>query len=182
MVDAASNIRPSYALIDCNNCFASAEVMFRPELRGKPVVVLSSNDACIIARSQEAKNLGLKMGEPYFKVRAFLEEHQVVSFSSNYALYGAVTDNVAQTISEMVASVERYSVDELFCDLSGMPEPLSEYCREIQSRVLRWTGMRVGIGIGHTKTLAKAAQHASKVWREKTGGVVDLRAPHVAGS
>jgi DNA polymerase V len=178
MVDVADNTCPSYALIDCNNCFASVEVLFRPELRGRPVVVLSNNDGCIIARSQEAKDLGLRMGDPYFKVRALLEEHKVVSFSSNYALYGAVTDKVTQTIAGMVESWERYSVDELFGDLSGLPEPLSEYCREIQSRVLRWTGMRVGIGIGHTKTLAKAAQHASKVWRDKTGGVVDLRSQH----
>lgn len=177
MVDVAGKPRPSFALIDCNNCFASVEVLFRPELRGRPVVVLSNNDGCIIARSQEAKALGLKMGEPYFKVRAFLEEHGVVSFSSNYTLYGEVTARVQDTIAGMVPSVEKYSIDESFADLTGLPEPLAEYCRCIQSRVLKWTGMRVGIGIGHTKTLAKAAQHASKVWRDKTGGVVDLRSP-----
>lgn len=120
------------------------------------------------------------MGEPYFKVRAFLEEHGVVSFSSNYTLYGEVTARVQDTIAGMVPSVEKYSIDESFADLTGLPEPLAEYCRCIQSRVLKWTGMRVGIGIGHTKTLAKAAQHASKVWRDKTGGVVDLRSPHAS--
>lgn len=110
MVDVAGKPRPSFALIDCNNCFASVEVLFRPELRGRPVVVLSNNDGCIIARSQEAKALGLKMGEPYFKVRAFLEEHGVVSFSSNYTLYGEVTARVQDTIAGMVPSVEKYSI------------------------------------------------------------------------
>lgn len=130
-----------------------------------------------MARTTEAKALGLKMGDPYFKVRAFLERHGVAVFSSNYSLYGELSHRCGVAIASLVQDWERYSIDELFVRLDGHPEPIGDVGRAIQARVLQWTALPVGIGIGHTKTLAKAAQHASKVWRERTGGVVDLRKP-----
>ena len=169
--------RPIFALVDVNAFYCSCERIFRPELRQRPVVVLSNSDGCIVARTNEAKALGLKMGDPYFKVRGFLEQNGVAVFSSNYTLYGELSYRVGVAIASLVPDWERYSIDELFCRLDGLPEPIIDVGRAIQARVLQWTALPVGVGIGHTKTLAKAAQHASKVWREKTGGVVDLRKP-----
>lgn len=171
-----SEPRPIFGLVDVNSFYCSCERIFRPELRQRPVVVLS-NDGCIVARTNEAKALGLKMGDPYFKVRGFLEQNGVAVFSSNYTLYGELSHRVGVAIESLVPDWERYSIDELFVRLDGLPEPIIEVGRAIQARVLQWTALPVGVGIGHTKTLAKAAQHASKVWREKTGGVVDLRKP-----
>lgn len=170
--------RPAYALVDVNSFYCSCERIFRPELRTRPVVVLSNSDGCIIARTAEAKALGLKMGDPYFKVRRFLERNGVAVFSSNYTLYGELSHRVGQAIASLAPATETYSIDEMFCRLDGLPEPLRDYGRLIQQRVLQWTALPVGVGIGPTKTLAKAAQHASKVYRDKTGGVVDLREPH----
>lgn len=169
--------RPIFGLVDVNSFYCSCERIFRPELRQRPVVVLSNSDGCIVARTNEAKALGLKMGDPYFKVRDFLEQNGVAVFSSNYTLYGQLSHRVGLAIESLVPAWERYSIDELFVRLDGLPEPIIDVGRAIQARVLQWTALPVGIGIGHTKTLAKAAQHASKVWREKTGGVVDLRKP-----
>lgn len=168
--------RPTYALIDVNAFYCSCERLFRPDLKSTPIVALSNNDGCVIARTTEAKKLGVAMGDPYFKIKPLLKKHGIIAFSSNYALYGDISSRVQQTIESMVPRVEVYSIDESFADLTGIPEPLGDFARTIQSRVLQWTGMPVGIGIGHTKTLAKAAQHASKVYRLQTGGVVDLRA------
>jgi len=173
----ADSSRPIFALVDVNSFYCSCERIFRPELRQRPVVVLSNSDGCIVARTNEAKALGLKMGDPYFKVRGFLEQNGVAVFSSNYTLYGELSYRVGVAIASLVPEWERYSIDELFCRLDGLPEPIIDVGRAIQARVLQWTALPVGVGIGHTKTLAKAAQHASKVWREKTGGVVDLRKP-----
>ncbi len=172
---SADSSRPIFALVDVNAFYCSCERIFRPELRQRPVVVLSNSDGCIVARTNEAKALGLKMGDPYFKVRGFLEQNGVAVFSSNYTLYGELSHRVGVAIASLVPEWERYSIDELFCRLDGLPEPIIDVGRAIQARVLQWTALPVGVGIGHTKTLAKAAQHASKVWREKTGGVVDLR-------
>ena len=172
---SADSSRPIFALVDVNSFYCSCERIFRPELRQRPVVVLSNSDGCIVARTNEAKALGLKMGDPYFKVRGFLEQNGVAVFSSNYTLYGELSYRVGVAIASLVPDWERYSIDELFCRLDGLPEPIIDVGRAIQARVLQWTALPVGVGIGHTKTLAKAAQHASKVWREKTGGVVDLR-------
>ncbi|AUZ62113.1 Error-prone, lesion bypass DNA polymerase V (plasmid) [Pseudomonas sp. XWY-1] len=169
--------RPVFGLVDVNSFYCSCERIFRPELRQRPVVVLSNSDGCIVARTNEAKALGLKMGDPYFKVRRFLEQNGVAVFSSNYGLYGELSHRVGLAIESLVPAWERYSIDELFIRLDGVPEPIIDVGRAIQARVLQWTALPVGVGIGHTKTLAKAAQHASKVWREKTGGVVDLRKP-----
>lgn len=118
------------------------------------------------------------MGAPFFKIRDFLTANGVVAFSSNYELYGDISSRVQRTIESMVPRVEVYSIDESFADLTGLAEPLADVGRAIQHRVRQWTGMPVGIGIGHTKTLAKAAQHASKLYNDRTGGVVDLRADH----
>jgi DNA polymerase V len=173
----ADPIRPVFGLVDVNSFYCSCERIFRPELRNKPVVVLSNCDGAIVARTAEAKALGLKMGEPYFKVRDFLEQEGVAVFSSNYALYGELSHRVSMAIASLSPAVEVYSIDESFVRLDGLAEPLVDVGRQIQKRVLEWTALPVGVGIGHTKTLAKAAQHASKVWKDKTGGVVDLRKP-----
>lgn len=167
----------AFALIDCNSFYCSCERLFRPELRGKPIVVLSNNDGCVIARTTEAKALGIKMGDPYFKIRDFLKRNGVHVFSSNYALYGDISARVTQTICTLAPRTEIYSIDESFALLDGLPEPLGDFARQIQARVWQWVGIPVGIGIGRTKTLAKAAQYASKRWKAQTGGVVDLRAP-----
>lgn len=147
-----------------------------PDLKGVPVVVLSNNDGCIIARTAEAKALGLQMGDPYFKVRHHLEKHGVVAFSSNYALYADVSNRVMRTISTLVARIEPYSCDECWCDFTGHQGDLEQLGLDIQRRVRVWVGMPVGVGIGPTKTLAKLAQWAGKKW-PATRGVVSLMDP-----
>lgn len=164
------------ALIDCNSFYASCERIFRPELRKRPVVVLSNNDGCVIARSAEAKQLGIKMGAPYFQIRRDLERWGVVAFSSNYALYGDISERVMAVIESLVPAVEVYSIDEAFADLTGVPDP-ETLGRTIRREVLQRTGIPVGVGISTTKTLAKLANHAAKKWQRQTGGVVDLRDP-----
>lgn len=164
------------ALIDCNSFYASCERIFRPELRKRPVVVLSNNDGCVIARSAEAKQLGIKMGVPYFQIRRDLERWGVVAFSSNYALYGDISERVMAVIESLVPAVEVYSIDEAFADLTGVPDA-ETLGRTIRREVLQRTGIPVGVGISTTKTLAKLANHAAKKWQRQTGGVVDLRDP-----
>lgn len=152
-----------FALVDCNNFYASCEKLFRPDLANKPVVVLSNNDGCIVARSQEAKALGIRMGEPEFKVRKFLKEHNVEVFSSNYALYGDISNRVMSVLEDMCPHMEQYSIDEAFLGLEGALIPnLPEFCRQIRAIVLQWTGITVSVGIGSTKTLAKIANHIAK--------------------
>ena len=172
-----SEPRPVFGLVDANSFYCSCERIFRPELRQRPVVVLSNSDGAIVARTNEAKALGIKMGEPYFKIRKFLEQNGVAVFSSNYTLYGQLSHRMTMAIASLTYAQEQFSIDECFVRLDGLPEPIAEVGRAIQARVLQWTALPVGVGIGYTKTLAKAAQHASKVWRERTGGVVDLRKP-----
>lgn len=124
-----------YALIDCNNFYASCERLFRPDLRGKPIIVLSSNDGCVIARSNEAKALGIGMGEPYFKVKALCTRHQIHVFSSNFTLYGDLSQRVMSTIEQEWPHVEIYSIDEAFLDLSSMPVHLQDsFCMVLQKR------------------------------------------------
>src|SRR5579862_5934258 len=160
-----------FALVDCNNFYASCERVFQPKLRNRPVVVLLNNDGFIIARSSEAKKLGIGMGEPFFKVRPLIEAHQVAVRSSNYELYGDMSQCVMQTLMQLTSDVEVYSIDEAFCDLSGfVHRDLQEYAWEMKNTVKRWTGLPVGIGIGKTKTLAKLANNAAK----KADGVVVL--------
>jgi len=159
-----------FALVDCNNFYASCERVFQPKLENTPVVVLSNNDGCIIARSNEAKKLGIGMGEPFFKVRPLIERHGVAVRSSNYELYGDMSQRVMQTLLHLTSDVEVYSIDEAFCDLSGfLHRDLEQYAWEIKDTVKRWTGLPVGIGIGKTKTLAKLANNAAK---KADGGVV----------
>ena len=165
-----------FALCDVNSFYASCETVFRPDLWGKPVVVLSNNDGCVIARSAEAKTLGVKMGEPYFKQKDLFRRCGVVCFSSNYELYADMSQRVMSTLEELSPRVEIYSIDEAFCDLTGVRNcrNLTDFGREIRQTILQRTHLTVGVGIAQTKTLAKLANHAAKKWQCQTGGVVDL--------
>ncbi len=159
-----------YALVDCNNFYVSCERVFNPKLKGVPVVVLSNNDGCIVARSEEAKAVGIKMGEPLFKCRVLAERHNVVALSSNYPLYADLSHRVMSILEEMSPGIEIYSIDEAFLDLTEAPDPAG-YARIIRKKVKKWTGIPVSIGIGTTKTLAKAASKKAK----KSTGVFDIR-------
>ncbi|MBP2197431.1 translesion error-prone DNA polymerase V subunit UmuC [Pantoea cypripedii] len=167
-----------YALVDVNSFYASCETVFRPDLRGKPIVVLSNNDGCIISLSKEAKKLGIKMGAPYFKQREELMRHQVVVFSSNYALYGDMSQRVMDTLVLMAPRVDEYSIDEAFVDLTGVDNCISleAFGRQMRDRIYKETHLRVGVGIAPTKTLAKLANWAAKRWT-KAENVMDLSAP-----
>lgn len=152
-----------FALIDCNNFYASCERLFRPDLRTQPIIVLSNNDGCVIARSNEAKSLGVAMGEPYFKVKSICRQHHIHVFSSNYTFYGDMSHRVMSTIEESWTDVEIYSIDEAFLDLSSMPaEKHDSFCLALQKRIFKNTGIPTSIGIGKTKTLAKLANHIAK--------------------
>lgn len=168
--------RPCFALVDCNSFYASCERVFRPDLQRVPIVVLSNNDGCVIARSADSKPF-IKMGEPYFQIKDRLRQHGIVAFSSNYALYGDLSQRVMTVIESLVPAVEIYSIDEAFCDLAGMTVPLDPLGRQIRAKVQRFTGIPVGVGIAGTKTLAKLANHAAKRWQRQTGGVVDISDP-----
>jgi len=170
-----SNGMPVFGLIDCNSFYASCERVFRPDLARVPIVVLSNNDGCVIARSYDAKPF-VKMGEPYFQIKHKLKQHGIVAFSSNYALYGDMSERVMTLIESMVPSVEVYSIDEAFVDLTGIPD-LDSLGRQIRSQVLRCAGIPVGVGIAHTKTLAKLANHTAKRLQAQTGGVVNICDP-----
>lgn len=165
-----------FALIDCNSFYASCERVFRPELRKRPVVVLSNNDGCVIARSAEAKQLGVRMGAPYFQIRGDLARWGVAVFSSNYALYADLSERVMAVIESLVPAVEVYSIDEAFADLTGIADP-EALGRTIRHEVLQRTGIPVGVGIAATKTLSKLANHTAKRLQTQTGGVVDICAP-----
>jgi DNA polymerase V len=164
-----------FALCDVNSFYASCETVFRPDLRGRPVVVLSNNDGCVISRSAEAKPF-VKMGEPYFKQKDIFRHHGVVCFSSNYELYADMSNRVMTTLEEMSPRCEKYSIDEVFCDLTGVRNcrVLTEFGHELRATVRQRTHLTVGVGIAQTKTLAKLANHAAKRWQQQTGGVVDL--------
>lgn len=164
-----------FALVDVNSFYTSCETLFRPDLQGKPVVVVSNNDGCIISRSTEAKSIGIKMGEPFFKIKNNTYSSRIHVFSSNYALYSDLSERVMQTLTAISPSIEVYSIDEAFVNLSGVINcmPLSDFGHEMKNKVFKNTGLTVGIGIAQTKTLAKLANHAAKKWRG-TGGVVDL--------
>jgi DNA polymerase V len=165
---------PVFALIDCNSFYASCERVFRPDLAKTPIVVLSNNDGCVIARSADSKPY-VKMGEPYFQIKHKLKQYGIVAFSSNYALYGDMSERVMSVIESMVPAVEVYSIDEAFADLAGVPGDLEALGRRIRAQVYRSTGIPVGVGIAGTKTLSKLANHAAKKWQAQSGGVVDLR-------
>lgn len=165
---------PVFALIDCNSFYASCERVFRPDLRNTPIVVLSNNDGCVIARSACAKPF-VRMGEPYFQIKQKLKQHGIVAFSSNYALYGDMSQRVMTVIESLVPAVEVYSIDEAFAELTGVQGDLEGLGRRIRTQVYRSTGIPVGVGIAGTKTLSKLANHAAKKWQAQSGGVVDLR-------
>ena len=151
-----------FALVDCNNFYVSCERIFNPKLEGRPVVVLSNNDGCIVARSNEAKALGIGMGVPAFEVEKILEENNVEVFSSNYALYADMSGRVMKTLSKFTPDIEVYSIDEAFLNLAGFRCSLSDYGRKICRTVEKWTGIPVTVGIGRTKTLAKIANRIAK--------------------
>jgi DNA polymerase V len=170
-----------FGLVDCNNFYVSCERVFQPRLEGKPVVVLSNNDGCIISRSAKAKALGLKMGDPYFQVKEQLRQQQVQVFSSNYTLYGDMSRRVMHYLGQTVPGVEIYSIDEAFLDLVGLEKHLKGYirgsldsfARHIREQVARRTGIPTCVGVAPTKTLAKLANRLAKKQPE-LGGVLYL--------
>jgi DNA polymerase V len=164
-----------FALVDCNNFYASCEKLFRPDLKDTPIVVLSNNDGCVVARSREAKSLGIKMGVPIFKIQADISQHGILTFSSNYALYADLSSRVMRTLEEMAPRVEVYSIDEAFLDLTGIDsaQSLVEFGQQVRQRIGQWVGITVCVGIAPTKTLAKLANYAAKKYLA-TQGVVDL--------
>ncbi len=152
-----------FALVDCNNFYASCERLFNPRLEKKPVIVLSNNDGCVIARSDEAKAIGIKMGAPAFEFEELIARYRVHVFSSNYALYGDISNRIMSVLFELAPDVEVYSVDEAFLDLTGMKyEELTAYAGKIRKVLKQWVGVPVSVGIGPTKTLAKIANHLAK--------------------
>ena len=156
------------ALIDCNSFYVSCERLFNPKIINKPVVVLSNNDGCVISRSTEAKKIGIKMGEPYFKVKELVKKNSVHIFSSNYALYGDLSMRVMKTLKSFTDKIEIYSIDEAFIDLSHIEDKeIENYGKEIKERILKWTGIPTSVGIANTKTLSKVANHIAK--ENKTG-------------
>jgi len=160
------------ALVDCNSFYVSCERLFNPSIIKKPVVVLSSNDGCVISRSMEAKALGIKMGEPYFKVKKIVRQNDVKVFSSNYSLYGDISRKVMKTLKQFAPQIEIYSIDEAFLNLSSIKnEDLTDHGNKIRKTILKWTGIPTSIGLAPTKTLSKAANHIAK--KEKSG-VVNL--------
>ncbi|WP_284143970.1 translesion error-prone DNA polymerase V subunit UmuC [Vibrio alginolyticus] len=169
---------PVFAVVDCNNFYASCEKLFRPDLKDTPVVVLSNNDGCVVARSREAKSLGIKMGVPVFQIKAEMQRHGILAFSSNYALYADLSSRVMRTLEEMAPRVEVYSIDEAFLDLTGIESAISlvEFGQQVRERIGHWIGITVCVGIAPTKTLAKLANHAAKKY-PATQGVVDLTNP-----
>lgn len=163
----------TFALADCNNFYASCEKVFEPKLEGWPVVVLSNNDGCIIARSEEAKMLGIKMGVPAFEISEVLEKNNVAVFSTNYSLYGDMSQRVMTVLQQFTPHLEVYSIDEAFLDLTALLlEDYGQYGQQIVQTVQKWTGIPVGIGIGTTKTMAKLANDLAKVRPEGKGVMV----------
>jgi DNA polymerase V len=154
-------MKQQLALVDCNNFYVSCERVFRPDLKNVPLVVLSNNDGCAVSRSNEAKALGIKMGQPWFECKELAEEHGILALSSNYALYADLSNRVMSILSSYSPRHEVYSIDECFVDLTGTPQ-LKEVSYQMRERVMAWTGIPVCVGIGPTKTLAKLANHIAK--------------------
>lgn len=170
------------ALVDCNSFYASCEKLFRPDLRHRPVVVLSNNDGCVVARSKEAKDLGIPMGSPFFKIKDFIKQHRVSYFSSNYALYADISRRVMSVLAQMAPEIEVYSIDEAFLDLANLSklrstDDFNRYGHRIRERINQWVGIPISVGIAPSKTLAKLANHAAKKY-PASGGVIVLLEPH----
>ena len=152
-----------YALVDCNNFFVSCERVFRPQLEGKPVVVLSNNDGCVVSRSNESKKMGIRMGVPYYQISHLAESGKLYVCSSNYTLYGDMSDRVMSILSSAVPKIEIYSIDEAFLILEGIQEAgIASLCKSLIAKIRKWTGIPVSIGVARTKTLAKIASHFAK--------------------
>jgi DNA polymerase V len=161
-----------YALVDCNNFYASCERVFQPQYNGKPVVILSNNDGCVIARSYEAKALGIPMGAPEFKFRQQLKEHNVKVFSSNYALYGDLSNRVMKILENYTPNVEVYSIDEAFLNFNGMKiADFHDYGLQMKKRIQKWLSMPICVGFAETKALSKVANKIAKKYQERTAGV-----------
>lgn len=169
-----------FALVDCNNFYVSCECVFQPKLEGRPVLVLSNNDGCAVARSAEAKALGIKMGTPAFQIKDLIRREKIVLCSSNYTLYGDMSARVDAALQTFAPRVENYSIDESFLGLADLPAGADVIAlgRQMRATVRRWTGIPVCVGIGTTKTLAKLANHLAKV-HPGFAGVADLRRPDV---
>ena len=162
-----------YALVDCNNFFVSCERVFRPALEGRPTVVLSSNDGCIVARSDEAKALGVRMAQPAFQAGDLIRRHGIEVISGNLQLYTDMSNRVMEILAELAPATEKYSIDECFLDLTGLADDVTDFCRGVRRTVRQWTGLPVGVGIAETKTLAKIANRLAKT-SARTAGVLDL--------
>lgn len=160
-----------FALADVNSFYASCEKVFRPDLRSRPVVVLSNNDGCVIARSAEAKRLGIKMGVPRFQLKTAQFPEPVITFSSNYELYASMSNRVMSHLEELAPRVEQYSIDEMFLDIRGIDRCINfeDFGRQLREHMRSGTGLTIGVGMGPTKTLAKSAQWASKEWSQFRG-------------
>jgi len=155
-----------FALVDVNNFYASCEQLWEPKLRNRPVVVLSNNDGCVVARSTEAKALGVPMGAPWFKLREQAKEHRIIALSSNYELYASMSNRVVEVLRDFTPELEVYSIDESFLSLEGMSAisrgAFVAYGQEIRQRIAHWVGLPVCVGVAPTKTLAKFANHLAK--------------------
>jgi DNA polymerase V len=168
---------PVFALVDCNNFYASCEKLFNPKIKNRPVVVLSNNDGCVVARSAEVKALGIPMGVPWFKIRDEAKRYGIVAFSSNYALYADLSNRVVEVLSAFSPNIEVYSIDESFLELSGFEAQeggLAGYGSKIKQRIADWLGLAVCVGIGPSKTLAKLANHCAKKNLAGSNGVCDF--------
>lgn len=161
------------ALVDCNNFYASCERVFRPDLEKKPIVVLSNNDGCVIARSNEAKKLGIKMGEPAFKKREVFERNKIKTFSTNFILYGDMSKRVMSILRNNSKEIEIYSIDEAFLECYN--EDLNSYGKNLRKKVKQWTGIPVSVGIAETKVLAKIANHIAKKYRKSGVFILDSK-------
>ena len=163
-----NNSKNKVALIDCNSFYVSCERLFNPKIQNVPVVVLSNNDGCIISRSIEAKKIGIKMGEPYFKIKDLVKKKNIQVFSSNYGLYGDLSRRVMKVLKGLSDTIEIYSIDEAFLDLSHIKDDqVEEYGKKIRDRVLKWTGIPTSVGISSTKTLSKVANNIAKKIRQE---------------
>lgn len=168
------------ALVDCNNFYVSCERLFQPKLDSEPVIVLSNNDGCVVARSDEVKALGVKMGQPVFEIKSLIARHRIKVFSSNYALYGDLSTRLSHILTELGENLEVYSIDEAFLQIKEIAvEQLTSYAHSIRNKINQYIGIPVSIGIGPTKTLAKLANHYAKKNKTSTQGVFDITAPHM---
>ena len=173
--DLSADMKSVFALVDCNNFYASCEKLFQPKLKDRPVVVLSNNDGCVVARSAEVKALGIPMGVPWFQIKAEARRYGIVAFSSNYALYADMSNRVVEVLSSFAPIIEVYSIDESFLDLAGFErQGYASYGAEIRQRVADWLGLAVCVGIAPTKTLAKLANHCAKKGLAGSEGVCDF--------